>query len=138
MPTMSPTNQRNSVSEGVALGLCILERYEFPFQKMRLDFAFEHAWRNWPDQYRGQFSQVATDLGNGLGGSLVMTHATEKKRTFAFFWDRDYPPTICARQRDWNSGDPADIDFALEVIGRCVPLDGWVARASDFVQDLDR
>jgi hypothetical protein len=116
----------------------MLERYEFPFQKMRLDFAFEHAWRNWPDRCRTQFSQVGTDLRNGLGGSLVMTRATEKKQTFAFFWDRDYPPTIYARQQDWDSDDPHDVDFALKVIRGNVPRAGWISLASDFVDDLDR
>lgn len=138
MAGMSATNQRNAVSEGMAFGLCMLERYEFPFPKMRIDFAFEHAWRNWPDWYRSQFSQVGTDLRNGLGGSLVMTRATEKKQTFAFFWDRDYPSTIYARQQGWDSDDPADVDFALKVVGGDVPQAGWVSLAKDFVADLDR
>lgn len=138
MAGKSATNQRNAVSEGMAFGLCKLERYEFPFPKMRIDFAFERAWRNWPDQYCSQFSQAGTDLRNGLGGSLVMTGATEKKQTFAFFWDRDYPPKIYARQQDWDSDDPDDVDFALRVIDGDVPQAGWVSLAQDFVTDLDR
>lgn len=134
---MSATDQRNSVSEGIAFGLCIIERYELPFPKLSIDFAFEHAWRNWPDQYRDQFPQVSTDLRNGLGGSLVMTRATEKKRTFAFFWDRNQPPTIYARQNDWDSGNSNDLDFALKVIGGDVPHAGWLSLAHDFVGDLD-
>lgn len=135
---MSAANQRNTVSEGLAFGLCMLERYEFPFPKMRIDFAFEYAWQNWPDRYRGQFSQVGTDLRNGFGGSLVLTRATEKKQTFAFFWDRDYPSTIYARQQDWDSDNPDDVDFALKVIGGDVPQSAWVSLAKDFVTDLDR
>jgi hypothetical protein len=115
----------------------MLQRYEFPFPKMRLDFAFEHAWRNWPDHYRSQFSQVSTDLRKGLNGSLVMTRATERKQTFAFFWDRHYPPTVYARQQDWDSDDPDDVVFAVKVIGANVPLEGWVSLARDFLADLD-
>ena len=136
MAAISPTGQRNGVSEGIAFGLLMLQQYEFPFPKMRLDFAFERSWRNWPDRYRSQFGQVNTDLLNGLGGSLVMTHATERKQTFAFFWDRDYPPTIYARQQDWDSDDPNDVEFAVSVISGEIPIEGWVSLARDFVADL--
>ena len=45
---ISPARQRNAVSQGMALGLCMLERYEFKFEKLRVDLAFEDAWRDWP------------------------------------------------------------------------------------------
>ena len=115
----------------------MLKRYEFPFPKMQLDLAFQRAWRNWPDRYRAQFSHVNTDLRKGLDGSIVITHASEKKRTSVFFWDRDYPPTIHSRG-DWDSDDPDDVDFALSVIGGDVPLEGWVSLARDFLADLDK
>jgi hypothetical protein len=40
---ITPARQRNAVSEGIALGLCMLERYEFPYDKVRIDLAFERA-----------------------------------------------------------------------------------------------
>jgi hypothetical protein len=62
--------QRNAVSEGMALGLCMLERYEFHFDKLRVDLAFENAWRDWPDRYKTQFRHVRTDLRNGTDACL--------------------------------------------------------------------
>ena len=62
---MTATRQRNAVSQGIALGFCMLERYEFRFDKMRIDLAFERAWQTWPEEYRSRFPQVSTDLRNG-------------------------------------------------------------------------
>jgi len=42
---ITPARQRNAVSEGIALGLLMLDRNEIPFDKFRVDLAFEHAWK---------------------------------------------------------------------------------------------
>jgi hypothetical protein len=62
----SPTRQGNAVSVGMALGLLMCGRDALPFDKLRLDFAFEGALQSWP--YRARFPQVNTDLGKGLDG----------------------------------------------------------------------
>jgi hypothetical protein len=80
---ITPARQRNAVSQGIALGFCMLERYEFKFDKMRVDLAFEHAWRDWPDGYKSQFPQVSTDLSKGTDAVWVMTHADERKQVTA-------------------------------------------------------
>lgn len=130
--------QRNAVSEGIALGLCMLERYEFPFNKLRIDLAFESAWRDWPDRYKAQFSQVATDLKNGTDAVWVMTHADEAKHTWTFFWDVSGPKiNIYSRSGDWDSDNPEDVARAVSVIDGDVPLEGWISLAQDFVTDLD-
>jgi hypothetical protein len=56
-----------------------LGRYEFKFDKLRIDLAFEHVWRDWPDRYKSQFSQVDTEPRNGTDAVWVMTYADEKK-----------------------------------------------------------
>lgn len=42
---ITSARQRNAVSQGIALGLWMVERYEFTFDKQRIDLAFDHAWR---------------------------------------------------------------------------------------------
>lgn len=57
-----------------------------------------------------------------------MTHASETKRTMVFFWDwQGATINIYSRSGDWDSDDPVDVDFALEVIDGDVPLEGWIS-----------
>ena len=136
---ITAARQRNAVSQGIALGLCIHERYEFQFDKLRIDFAFEHAWRDWPDRYKSQFSQVDTDLCKGTDAVWVMAHADERKQVTPLFWDWSGGKlTIHQRGDDWDSDDPVDVEHALRMVDGDVPLDGWVSLARDFLTDFDR
>ncbi|WP_422748016.1 hypothetical protein ACN27E_07920 [Mycobacterium sp. WMMD1722] len=137
---LSASQQRNGVSEGIALGFCILGRTEFRFDKLRIDLAFERAWRDWPDRYRSQYPQVSTDLRNGSDAVWKMLHASHRSRVFALYWDWESPGpiTIYARQDDWDPEDPDDVDFAVSVISGDVPADGWVLLARTFLEDFDR
>lgn len=135
---ITPSRQRNAVSEGIALGLATLRRCEFHFEKLRVDLAFENAWRDWPDRYKSQFKQVATDLRNGTDAVWVMTHADEDKRTMTFYWETSGSKlTIHTRSHDWDSDNPEDVARAVRMIPGDVPLDGWVSLAQDFVNDFD-
>ncbi|SPM27169.1 hypothetical protein MycrhDRAFT_1151 [Mycobacterium terramassiliense] len=42
MRGISATQQRNAVSEGIALGLLMCDCNEIPYDKFRVDLAFEH------------------------------------------------------------------------------------------------
>ena len=64
---ITPSGQRNAVSEGMALGLIICDRFTLPWDKIGIDLSFEGAWRSW--QYKSRFSQVNTDIRRGLGAS---------------------------------------------------------------------
>ncbi|MGV0772047.1 hypothetical protein [Mycobacterium syngnathidarum] len=131
--------QRIAVSQGVALGLSVLDRYEFAFDKFRIDLAFERAWRDWPSEYRDQFPQVSTDLRNGTDAVWVMTRASEKKRVTPLFWDWSGPQiTIYQRGDDWDSTDPDKVEYALNMVGSAVPLDGWLSIATSFLTAYDR
>lgn len=134
---LSPTQQRNAVSEGFALGLVMCGRTSLPFDKVRVDLAFAGAWRGW--DWRHRFAQVNTDLSKGLDATWALTRATEAKRTWAFFWDTSCSAlTIIARQSDWDPEAEDDVEFALEVIGGEIPLEGWVSLAQEFLRRLDR
>jgi|SRR5690625_3510296 len=123
----------------MALGLCMLGRYEFPFEKLRIDLAFENAWRDWPDRYKNQFKQVATDLRNGTDAVWVMTHVSERTQTGVFFWDTSGQTiTIYSRADDWDSEDPNDVDHAFAMIDGDVPLEGWISLAQSFLDNHDR
>ncbi len=134
---ITPTRQRNAISEGIALGLVLCGRTSLPFDKVRVDLAFAGAWRRW--DYRGRFPQVNTDLSKGLDGVWVMTRATERKQAWALFWDTSGGElSIYSRQSDWDPEDTSDLEFALEVIDGDVPLEGWVSLAQEFLHRLER
>ncbi len=137
---LSAAQQRSGISEGLALGFCMLDRYEIEFNKLRIDFAFEHAWRNWPENYRSQYPQVSTDLRNGSDPVWKMIHANHRSQVFALYWDWQSPGpiTIHARQQDWNPADPDDVEFAVNVISGDVPAEGWELLARDLLSDFDR
>jgi hypothetical protein len=135
---MSPARQRNGVSEGIALGLCMQGRYEFVFEKMRIDLAFEHAWRTWPSLYRALYPQVDADLRNGTDAVWVMTQADERKQVAPFFWDWSGGKlTIYQRGDDWDSDDSNDVEYALGMIAGDIPLDGWLSLATEFLASFD-
>lgn len=124
-------------TEGIALGLVLLDRDSLPFNKLAVDLAFEGAWSSW--SYKSQFPQVSTDLRNGSDACLVMTHADESRHVSALFWVREGGLlTIRARQHDWNPNDPEDLDFAVSVIDGDVPSDGWTGLAQGLLERLER
>ncbi|SDZ45415.1 hypothetical protein SAMN05216554_4003 [Herbiconiux ginsengi] len=124
------------MSEGVALGIVVAGHDSIEFDKVRVDLAFEGAWRAWP--HRRRFSQVDTDIRNGKDGTWVMTHAEQGRQAFAFHWDtRGRDLVIYARQPDWDPDDPSDIEFALGVIDGGLVLDDWLALARGFLDRLN-
>ncbi len=132
--TMTATRQRNAVSEGAALGLVALGYDRIPFDKVQVDLAFGGAWRDW--SYGGRFSQVNTDLKNGLDEVHALTRATEGKRTMSFYWDHGGRElTIFWRHHDFDPHSGEDLEWAARMIDGDVPLEGWKALAQGF---LDR
>lgn len=130
---VTPTRQRNAVSEGMALGLVLCGRTRLPFDKVSVDLAFVGTWRRW--EWRSRFPQVNTDLANGLDGAWAMTRATESKKVWALFWDTSGGQlTVRSRQPDWDPADDADLDYAVRVIDADVPAEGWFALAQEFLR----
>lgn len=133
---LSPTRQRNSVSEGMALGLLVCGRHALPYDKSRLDLAFSGAWRSWT--HRPQFPQVNTDLANGLDETLAFTRVDAQKKTIVLYWRQEANQLeICARQADWTPEDDQDLRFAVESLDGDVPLAGWEELAQEFLKRFE-
>lgn len=131
---LTPDRQRNAVSEGAALGLVMSGRTTIPYEKFRVDLAFNGAWRGW--QYTDQFPRVTTDLKN-MEGTRALIHVDRNRSTKVLYWDnsgRDL--SICARDDEWDPSDESEVQYALNVIGGDVPLDGWVSLAKDFLNQM--
>ena len=128
---ITPSRQRNAVSEGMALGLIMCDRITLPWDKVAIDLSFEGAWRSW--QYKHRFSQVDTDIRHGSDGIWVMTRADERKHTLNFYWDTGGREIAIYARGVW-SDEEVDVDQAAEWIDGEVPAGGWQELATDFLR----
>ena len=134
--TPTPTQQRNSFSEGFALGLILNGRRTLANNKTAIDLAVTGAFRDWG--YASAFPQVRTDL-RGLDGIHAMTRADEGKHTFAFYWDRSGSELrIVSRDPDWSENVPDDVSYAVGIVSDRVPHAGWQSLASSFLSRFER
>ncbi|MDM7886576.1 hypothetical protein QUG92_15805 [Curtobacterium sp. RHCKG23] len=134
--TPTPTQQRNSFSEGFALGLILNGRRSLPYNKIDIDLAVTAAFRNWP--HAGAFPQIKTDL-RGLDGVHAMTRVDERKQTSAFYWDQSGPElTIVSRDCTWSVEDSDDVSHAVRVVSDLVPQAGWQILAEEFLIRFER
>lgn len=98
---LTATQQRNAVSEGMALGLLVCGRSVLPPDKIGLELSFAGAWRSWA--YKDGFPQVSTDLAKGLDDVRAMTQADIHKRTSVLYWEREGSQfRIFVRDPDWS------------------------------------
>lgn len=126
----TPTRQRNSVSEGMAIAMLALGYNRIPHNKALIDLRFESAWRSW--QYKGRFPQVNTDISKGLDGTNALARATVRSHT-NFYWERGHDLEVRSHVEDWDLDDPADRELLLSMIDGDVPWEGWLALARDFL-----
>lgn len=134
--TPTPTQQRNSFSEGFALGLVLNGCWALEYDKVTIDLSVTGAFRAW--SHAMAFPQVATDM-RGLDGIHAMTRADRKKQTFAFYWDTSGSEIrIISRDPDWSESEVDDVSYALHMVGDRVPLDGWRALGSEFLLRFQR
>jgi hypothetical protein len=134
---LTPTVQRNAVSEGMALGLVACGRGTLPLDAGRVGHAFESAWRTWV--HRVRFPQIETDLSNAEDGASAMTKADTAKQAWALYWEQvDGEFLIQARQPDWSPEDPEDLSYAAVVIDGDVALADWEALAREFLRHFDQ
>jgi hypothetical protein len=133
---ITPTRQRNSVSQGIGLGLLLQGISELPADKVKLDLAITRAWRNW--EFKDRFPQVATDLRKGMDGVRVLTRAGERRQGFLLWWTVDESAWVMVlRQPDWDPTDEGDLDFALEMLDGDVSAEGWRSLARGMLDALD-
>jgi hypothetical protein len=133
---ITPSRQRNAVSEGAALGFLACKIDRIRFEKWRVDLAFEGAWRSWT--YRSRFSQVNTDLTHGLDGYIAMTRAGERSHTSTLYWTRERELTIWWRHEHWDPHNHDDLAWTASMIDGDVPLSGWVDLAQSFLNRFQR
>lgn len=127
----TPTRQRNSVSEGMAIALLALGYDRIPPDKVLVDLRFESAWRGW--RYKGRFPQVNTDISHGLDGINALTRADIRKQVY-FYWERGNDLEIHSRLQDWDPNDPEDRELAMSLLDGGVPWEGWLELASAFIR----
>lgn len=131
---LTATQQRNAVSEGAALGLVALGYDRIRYESWKVSLAFESAWRMWP--YAKRFSQVDTDIRQGLNGVHAMTRATQGKHTALLYWDREGGElTVYWRRDNFDPESREELEWASNTIEGDVPLEGWEELAQGF---LDR
>lgn len=129
----SDTQQRNSLSEGVALGLTMLDCWELPHDKVAVDPAFTGAFRSWP--HASLFPRVQSDL-RSADGTRVMTRVTFRKQTALLFWESGRTLTIHRRIDDWKVDDAGDLEFAVKVVDERLPASAWADLARRFLKKL--
>ena len=133
---ITAARQKNSVSEGMALALTLRGVSDIPFDKVKVDLAFEHAWRGW--SFASRFPRVNVGPGStGPDASYVLIHADEQTRTLVLFWDLEGNSlSIYCRLPDWAPDNAEDIGFAVRMLDGDVPLEGWLELGDAFLARL--
>lgn len=132
--TLSSTRQRNAVSEGFALGLLRNDRVELPRDKVAIDLAFDHAWRNWDRKHL--YPQVSTDLRNGSDGIYVITRARKNHGVIHFYWDADsWPYKVVARH---GASSIEEVESIAENIDGGLPLSVWAELVRLFLDRAEK
>lgn len=132
---ITPARQRNAVSEGMAVGLLMAGRDVLPYDKVRVDLAFEGAWRGW--DFRGKFPQVSTDLRSGSDGVHVMTRADEQKHVWHLFWAREGMNLRIVARPQWEA-EAIEPDIVADSLDGDVAPTGWLALAENFLERFER
>jgi hypothetical protein len=133
--TLTATQQRNAVSEGIAFGMALLGRTEIPFDKTRVDLAVTGAWQAWP--LSGRFPQVSTDLQKGLDGVNALARAGEGQHTWLFWWDRSGRTLKIVTRQAWDPSNQEDLNYAVSVIDDEVPLEAWRSLAAAILEETE-
>ena len=134
---MTPSRQRNAVSEGFALGLVLCGYSIIDFDKVRVDLAFEDAWRSW--SHKGVFRQVNRDLENGLDAYIVFSRAERGHKTWVFYWESDgISLNVVRRDPQWDSESQEDVAYAVGMISDDIDRAGWVELARSFLEAFSR
>lgn len=124
----SKQQQVNEVVEGLGVGLVAVGRTRVSTSKLALEFAFAHAWRQWPGagDYPafGRAVKADNEFWIGVGRSERRTRAR------VLWQDRGSEYEIAFLPSDYTAEEAAE-----SVSSR--PLDEWIALALPFVSHLD-
>ncbi|MFC3297886.1 hypothetical protein [Clavibacter michiganensis] len=132
----SPTQQRNSFSEGLALGMILNGHREFSYSKTSLDLAVASAYSAW--SHASSFPALNAELRRSRDGTRALMRADVRKSTFAFFWETPRAMLrVVDRQPGWSERQYEDVQWAASVIGGGLTSDDWKALAADVLSDLN-
>lgn len=130
---LTPSRQRNAVSEGFALGLLRNGHDKLPVNKPSTDLAFNHAWRSW--EHSHLYGQISTDLRNGSDGTYVIAHARKNHGVIHFYWEIDQWPYSIVARHGIDSED--ELDGIAESIDGGLPLSAWKSLARHFLDRVE-
>jgi hypothetical protein len=133
---MTDAQQRNAVSEGMALGLlmCGIDRVGLR-DKVTWDPRIELAWRKWA--HSGRFPRVSTDFQQRMDGLAVATRGRKGNQVYNLYWENDGGSWVIRRRPPWDD-DPPDFDLMASDVPGGVPADGWKALAEDFSSGISK
>ena len=143
----NPTSkaQQQQVSAGLALGLCMLERYSIPSGKQKVEFSFRRAWRDWDHSPLYPAMNRVVDLSQPTVDpyyALLSAGDNIRRLALPYYWDRNGRTlTIYGRDgSDWDIDDPDDIDWVAQQLhdSEPPPAAAWRDLAAAFLSELDR
>ncbi|MFJ6355416.1 hypothetical protein [Pseudarthrobacter oxydans] len=137
--------QYKAVSAGVALGLCMVGRYQVPSAKLPLEFSFKRAWQRW--EYKERFPAVGKVFALGVptvDPYIALTSADSRVQTprVPFYWDRGENGgyQIYGRESwDWDTDNPEDLELVAGHLSDSptIPPAAWESLARDLLTELD-
>lgn len=116
------------VIQGLAAG-CLVEGHDrLPGAKMRVEFAFSHAWRRWEDAYR--FPSVDPN------DFFIYARKSERRNgaAAALGWGSELEPYLAGGCADWEPTEVLDLLSERDAPDE----ESWVALAKLFVSDLTK
>lgn len=129
--TPTPAQQRNSFSEGFALGLLLNGKDQLPPNSTSAEFAFRGAWRDW--SHSSHFPRIGSDVTLRLNEYRIITHAQEERQVFALYWAQvDGFWTVHSKNMPIDTANPDDVQFVVGVIEEDIPAEAWAALVSGF------
>lgn len=143
--TPSRDFQYKAVSAGIALGLCIADRYTVPGAKLPLEFSFQRAWKRW--EHKDRFPAIGKVFALGVptvDPYIVLTSADERVRTpyVPFYWGDGEQGgyQIYGRQgSDWDPSQVEDLELVASHLSHdpVIPPAAWESLARDLLEELD-
>jgi hypothetical protein len=124
----SKDQQVREVVEGMALGLVALGVTRVTSSKIRLEFAFSHAWRRW--SHANEYPSIGRAPKPDNVFWIGVTKSERRNGATVVWWNRGTEYEVGIRFEGWTPEDAVDL-----VGGR--PLAQWVDLSTPFRERLE-
>lgn len=128
---LTKARQQTAVGEGLAIGCIALGHTELSANKMAVEFAFQRAWRDWP-QAR-MFPQIRAGLDRNDIYYQIMGRSGNRQGPRLAYWNvgRTLRPQL---------SEGSDMEDAEDLIEKFyeLPMSAWANLARAFCDDLVR